>query len=266
MSDPITTSTPTNIPLTNHPNVNLPISVSPVASALVQDDMGAPLPFHSGNVTSDGKPLGLHVPLSMKQKVWNSEFIDLGQLLEPDHPSAISQANTATQQVLFAEGKLLVQPFFKSKRISTIETWTTAFTTYMSIFLEKHGERARELLQYMDGIRKTERQFGGQGWYDYDVSFRREQAYKPNRSWGTIDHTYYLTKLCTPFYTLHPVGNIRSTGSTQQAKSSDGFRNFRSSNPCFAYNKGRCQENPCKYAHKCTKCQGFNHPAFKCFK
>ncbi len=231
-----------------------------------------PLSYQNMAVTSVVKPLGLHVPIATKQKIWKSEFIELGSLLETKNPYKPSNpANPEGQQIVLVGGQLVLQPQTKPKQIYSIDTWTFAFTIFMSIFLEKHSQRARELIQYMDTIRRAARDFGGQGWLSYDVSFRQEQAHMPTRSWATLDHTLYLTHLFAPANLANRVGANFSPNRVAQrgqpsARTQDGFRGFRSNNPCFEYNKGKCNQNPCRYTHKCTRCSGYNHPVFKCSK
>ena len=52
--------------------------------------------------------------------------------------------------------------------ITEIEQWTTAFTTYMSIFTQKFPRLSQELLQYMSFILYAARVHKGLVWAIYD--------------------------------------------------------------------------------------------------
>lgn len=66
------------------------------------------------------------------------------------------------------------------------------FLVFVSIYLEKHIERSRELIKYMDLIRHASRAFGGLGWREYDIQFRLKQARLPGRSWASVDAELWL--------------------------------------------------------------------------
>lgn len=62
-----------------------------------------------------------------------------------------------------------------STSITDIEQWTTAFTTYMSVFTQKFPQCSQELLQYLSLIRYGARIQKGLVWviYDYKISSKR---------------------------------------------------------------------------------------------
>ena len=71
--------------------------------------------------------------------------------------------------------------------VTDIEQWTTAFTTYMSVFTHVFPNRAQELLQYMSIIRNAAHCHKGVGWCIYDVKFRRKAALDQSINWSELD-------------------------------------------------------------------------------
>jgi hypothetical protein len=91
-------------------------------------------------LTSVGQGLGYQVPKKIKDKIWNGEFVDLGHML--DHDVMLTDRHPLTLSGVGEGGQLI----FKSKalpKVDTIERWTTAFTTFASIYLESHPQVAR---------------------------------------------------------------------------------------------------------------------------
>ena len=72
----------------------------------------------------------------------------------------------------------------RTKKIDTIDRWSSAFHTFMSIYLVKHPNRFAELLKYAETVRMAAMQFPGFGWRRYDKQFRLGQEAHPSRSWG----------------------------------------------------------------------------------
>ena len=163
----------------------------------------------------------------------------------------------------------------KPKAILNIDKWTSAFFVFTSIFLEKHPQRAVEMIKYTDLIRKLAFRFGGFGWVNYDREFRLEQAQNPARSWATYDGDLFLEKLAMPVFS-NQRQNFRGQSSrfphsragfpsqlSQSQNSKAGFQNREG--VCFAFNKQRkCFRKACKWAHKCSICFQPTHPASAC--
>ncbi|XP_041480533.1 uncharacterized protein LOC121428024, partial [Lytechinus variegatus] len=154
--------------------------------------LGAPEPFISAC-----DPLGVEVAISLKEKIWASEYIDLGVLLKHnnarDEFGALSVGDTTLSLCQSGSGLgLQLQPQSKAKKIMSVEQWTSVFLVFASIYAEKHIERSRELMKYMDLIRHAARAFAGYGWRDYDTQFRSKQARLPGRSWASVDAELWL--------------------------------------------------------------------------
>ncbi|XP_072163176.1 uncharacterized protein [Diadema setosum] len=68
--------------------------------------------------------LGATVPISIKEKIWKGEFVDLGCLLK----NALIQSDQTPVVLTYSGAALQLQPQRKVPGITTIEQWTSAFT------------------------------------------------------------------------------------------------------------------------------------------
>ena len=220
--------------------------------------------------------LGSDVPISVKEKVWRGEFVDLGTFLKRGLSALSEEASFS-----------LVRQASRAPRIANIEQWTSAFLTYASIFVEKHFGRARELFKYIDTVRSIVR-FGGYNWRAYDVQFRLRQARQPHRSWAAIDTELWLTvATALPRSGFHAGGRPQAlpfrggqrsgvpasvernlhagpTSSPPGGRRASAGSNRVRANHCFAFNAGTCQRGACRFAHVCANCGSASHAAVAC--
>ena len=136
--------------------------------------------------------------MAKKEKIWQGKYVDLLQLLK----SNVTPAN-AYKAILDEEEGLIFQSQPKGE-IESPETWTTAFHIYMSIYLERHPQRAREMLKYCAIIRQASRDYEGLGWRDYDSQFRMRMEQHPGKNWSQIDGELWLMILAKPYNTQVP--------------------------------------------------------------
>ena len=94
--------------------------------------------------------LGSSVQLALKERIWNGEYVELGQLLKMD-PSPMDQSLVLA--VDSAGGRLQLRLQSRSPSIRTVEQWTSAMLLFISIYAERHASRARELLTYVSVVR-----------------------------------------------------------------------------------------------------------------
>lgn len=144
--------------------------------------------------------------------------------------------------------------------ITDIEQWTTAFTSYMSVFTYKFPQRSQELLQYLSLIRYAARVHKGLGWAIYDYKFRQKASLDKTRVWSEIDNQLWLTIFTVapsalkeeyPLFNKGPQPNSVSTGGEMRGT-------------CHAFNRtGKCNRDPCSYRHICNRCSG-PHPGCHC--
>jgi hypothetical protein len=188
-------------------------------------------------IVSINDELGMHVPLSTRQKIMKGEFIELYSLLDRH------QVNEQENKIIFNNGQLSFKPVNQNK-IFDILTWLDAFFIYMSIYLVAHPDQAHKMLKYMANVKTAASRSNGFGWREYDRQFRIKKARNDCIPWNQIDQELWLLYI-----------NSTASASKQQAPPK---------NACFDFNnKGVCMRQYCQYSHSCLKCSG-KHPATKC--
>lgn len=188
--------------------------------------------------------LGTNVSQTLKEKITNGEYIDLGLLL----------TNTAHGQehnniIVMNNGQLQCQPK-SGKKISDISSWIDAFLIFMSIYVGSHPESAMGLIKYMYTVKLGASRSSGLSWYEYDQQFRYKVHKNSEVSWGVVDQELWL------LYMQHSQSTSLPATSFPQTQ--------YSARKCFEYNnKGRCNIPNCRFAHRCLRCN-YPHPAIKC--
>ena len=99
---------------------------------------------------SIGDPIGSHVPVAIREKIWAGAYIDLPLLLKQARD--LRTDPHITGELVIKNGQLVIEKQHL-KSINNINTWTTAFTIFMSIYLEKFPGKAQDMLKYMHNIR-----------------------------------------------------------------------------------------------------------------
>ncbi len=266
-----------NSVMPNMPNVssslssedNLVSNGMTVANFCGQPSSPAMIPNPSFRRNSNG--LGLSVPMSVKQKIWNGESVDFSQLLTDNSIQLL--ANSQQQQselTLAVEGERIVfkQPSLK-KKIDSWDKWLSAFHVFMSLYLERHSARAAELLKYAETIRLASVQFSGFGWRTYDEQFRLRHAVNPASSWGDMDIELWVTVAAAASIgsaTPRPKNRYNTFGPAAGGRGNlPGPRSLGSGGVCYAFNRAQgCRFAPCKFVHKCSVCSRANHNALNC--
>ena len=190
--------------------------------------------------------LGAEQPLSIREKIGRGEFIDFNSLLSRKGslgPFAL---------VMGDAGQVCLKPDAGGQQgITSIEVWTDVFLVFASIFLGRHPHRALELIKYCSIVRRAAKSFGGLGWRVYDEQFRLRQAREPTRSWASIDAELWLTTLASARQPFRVGGFNKGVPNVRQGV-------------CFAFNRGACNRRDCRFNHRCSRCNGFGHPGFRC--
>lgn len=209
--------------------------------------------------------IGSHVPQKLKEKIWEGKFIDFSLLLKSARE--LNNAIDFTGDLIFRDGKLVVEKQTQQKPIYNISSWTSAFIIFMSVIIEKHPGKSQELLKYLRDVRLAAiRAPSASAWVHYDEQYRLKKSKNPSSSWGVIDSELWLICMSS-----QKGGNNASLQSQVGSGSSDSFRNRNGSsnarqNICWAFNRGNCKFYPrCKFIHVCSKC-GEKHPATRCDK
>lgn len=206
-------------------------------------------------------PLSAHVPLTLKQKIWQGKFIDISVLVKSARE--LLDHNESQGEIQIKNGRMcLVKQ--KSSVYLNIDKWTSAFLVFSSVLLEKFPDKAQDLLKYMRDVRLAANR--SPGWFRYDEQFRLRMASNPGIPWGQINNELWL---------------LYVTNASSQSPANSGQTQYKQNNPqnqtknadfkpiasCNLFNQGKnCNFFPnCRFKHACRMCGG-NHPAIKCRK
>jgi hypothetical protein len=181
---------------------------------------------------------------TLKEKVWNFEYVDLALFLRQNFESDVGQ-KPCSLEVL--DGKLVLQQRVKKiKVIDNINLWTDAFLNFTMVLIENHPSKATELLRYMYIIRNIAEESPSSRWLLYELQFRLRVSRNPTKSWASIDGELWLS-----FITTLVNSTINYTQRTSKCY-------------CYDYNyKGSCNRLNCQYKHTCIKCS-LQHPSIHC--
>ena len=134
--------------------------------------------------------LSQDIPASYVKGIQSGAFCDLSKLL-PKNLSMFDEDDDLTLTLDNSAIKVTKKRKSSPSQITEIEQWTTAFTTYMSVFTHKYPLRAQEFLQYL--IRYAARVHKGLGWDIYDHKFRKKASLDNSLVWSQIDQHLWLT-------------------------------------------------------------------------
>lgn len=104
------------------------------------------------------------MPLSVKEKIWKGEFLDLLSLL-PIAKDFIIKMDRRSEDSAEDRRRPVARSFFN---------WLQAFCIFSAIMGEKHPEKCPGLFQHLEHILEAYKSFGGMGWFNYDESFRQK--------------------------------------------------------------------------------------------
>ena len=97
----------------------------------------APTPSQGGTFHSVTISLGSRVPDKIKHKIWADQYIELGLLLSS---STVVPAKYAVSVCTDSDhdnglGRLSLEPVHKPKRIASFGQWTSAFNTFVAVYI-----------------------------------------------------------------------------------------------------------------------------------
>ncbi|CAB4007392.1 gag [Paramuricea clavata] len=197
------------------------------------------------------------LPASYVKKIQSGEFFELSKLLPKN------LCNTVDEQpvVLTVENSIVKvkQSTQSTTNITDIDKWTTAFTTYMSVFTHQFPNRAQELLQYMTIIRHAAHCHKGVGWCIYDIKFRRKAGLSLSLNWSEIDQQLWLMTFAVPPASLREEYPLFHKGPQHYATPGNEQGGI-----CRDFNRsGACKRAQCRYRHICNRCEG-EHAGLYC--
>jgi hypothetical protein len=228
--------------------------IQPVASAILNTSGNASLPplYMGQNYLS----LSARVPHKLKEKIWAHEFIDLGQLLEPDFEPSYQLSLSKDDGSISVISK-------NRKQISLISQWDKAFSSFVSVYVQKNPKEFVDLLQYSNLIKSMHHQGGN--WRKYDEAFRQHRAITRCPWHTTLLDEWVFAMQDKP---SQPHNNFRRPGPRPENQQSpvvnDHSPRFKyTPGLCFRFNDGFACSSKCIFKHVCDGCGGA-HPKVKC--
>lgn len=112
----------------------------PVDDPTTSEQTAVPLPSIAPSIplsTSGENPLisisdelGVHVPQTIKDKIWSKQYIDLSKIINSETVDTSAQDS---HKFSIVEGQLVIEPKTKTNKITSINTWLDAFLIFSSI-------------------------------------------------------------------------------------------------------------------------------------
>ena len=195
-------------------------------------------------------PVDARVPVKLKTKIWNDEFIDFGLLLA--NQFAEGKYQLTLQPGDGSSPSLALEPMTKPKKIVSIDSWVQAFHVFVGVFTSRFPNDGPGLMKYGSTIQDLAAR--GHNWRFYDENFRfLRQSPSTSLPWGTIHWELWLRS-------QSPVSVKRAQTTASTGKPMPNFRVPRGF--CFTYHRGGdCMG--CSFRHDCFKCDG-SHRGLNC--
>lgn len=188
-------------------------------------------------------PLGYHLPVSVKDKIVNGEFVDILSLL-PSMKEAVRKSDGKGEE---------------ERRRSiprTLNNWIQGFSIFSAILCEKKPHLSVGLFQHLESVLEAYRSLGGMAWFSYDEMYRQKMAVFPHMRWGDKDVLLWLSLIQ---YQRQPQPKPYQSQPTQS------FQQMRKG-VCFAFNEAQCKWlTNCRFKHEFSFCGG-THPLFSLFQ
>ena len=120
--------------------------------------------------TSVSVPVDARVPLKLKSKIWNHEYIDFGHLLV--NPTLEGKFQLTLQN---SDGtsspSLSFESVTKPKKTYSIDTWLTAFHVFVGVYTSLYPTEAPSLMKYGEIVQDLA--VRGHNWRFYDENFQK---------------------------------------------------------------------------------------------
>ena len=199
-------------------------------------------------------PLTSRIPDKIQSKIWAHEYIDLGTLLNTTLPSdsryhlVVQSSQSASRPVISLE------PTQKTKRITTIDQWITAFETFVAVYTVRFSNGAPAMMKYSETVRDLAAKNAHWRYYDENFPFLRQKTLFPR---DQIHRELWLQAHHIPKGAQSFSSDIHSGPKGTRVP----FQPFPSGY-CWKFHRGeKC--SGCNFKHDCFKC-GSPHPAGKC--
>ena len=195
-------------------------------------------------------PLSSRVPDKIQSKIWANEYVDLGILLcsLPNDP----KYNFTVKSAQSNHPVVSLEPVQNTKRISTIDQWTSAFQIFVAIYTVRFPESAPGLMKYSATVRDLAGKNAHWRFYDENFRYLRQKSLFPwdEVHWELWLQAHHMTKGPSP-------GGVHMSSAANKPAKQPFPRGF-----CWKYHQGeKCFG--CNFKHDCFKCGG-DHQASKC--
>jgi hypothetical protein len=198
-------------------------------------------------------PVSSMVPMKLKQKIWEDQYIDLAALLPSNLVPGPEDEDYTLK--LGKDTNISVVPKKSKQFITNIFSWTTGFIRYISIYSEKFPKEIPALLKHAETVRDMASS-GNSSWQTYDKQIRMDRQAR-GTPWGKLN-VEFLIQAQKPKPESHQ--------SFRPSKAGNKFagKNTFAKGVCWSYNRdGVCRYDNCKFQHICAECRK-NHPKTKC--
>ena len=146
------------------------------------------------------------IPYRIAQKIRAGEFVDMRYLLA-DNISLDNQLEDLHGQAPVASTPASLR--LRLREVPSLSSWMYCFAAYMAV---QTGDREmREMLAYCRLIIRKALRHGGNGWQEYDRTFRRQAAIDNSIPWNTLQPGLQAATLlgysggCGSMSSCHPV-------------------------------------------------------------
>ena len=190
-------------------------------------------------------PTDASIDQSVCSKILEDKFVEFRTLLRSD-----THNNKKRLEIAEVDGvSSIVMQNVEDKRRLTFTQWCTAFNIFRTIRQRGQEPGISEALgEHFQIVSKL--QSKNQDWEQYDRKIR-EMISANKYQWGVFN-------MVVAWDAASPAVSTNSR--------LEGGKN-RNSRVCFAYNSGFCRfGEKCRFQHRCSACNGYNHMKSKCFK
>ena len=196
-------------------------------------------------------PIDAQVNAKLKAKIWTNEYFDFALLLNAGsgdtryHLPVSSQSGSSLPT-------LSLEPTQKSKPITSIETWTSAFQVFVGVHTVKYPLETPYLMKYVEVAAR------GGDWHFYDQQFRYlRQSSTSEMPWGSTHWELWIRA-----QNFHNSARFTKNLTVRNSSAPYPVGSFVPKGYCRKFHRG----NDCpgrSFRHQCFKC-GVVHPANRC--
>ena len=279
---------PASLVISPNPNALLPQNPMSLLQSPSAHNMPAvaapPMQEYQGNTSNNSLSSCLLPPISEKplKEIKNREFVDFNSLL----PNAlydgasdldnlylkVNPTANGEQQLSFASKNA------RKRKICDFKSWLEAWNIFIRTMVFYHPDLGPELLAYQECISTFQRRYPVSSWLRYDSAFRMNIAMNKSLSWARHDEYAFNKFIRCPAIESLPKCYICSAENhlantcpqkpfrpkiEPRPTTSSGQSQNASMPICRFFNYNTCNNQRCRFAHKCHKCHG-NHPYVHC--